>query len=130
MSVQYMQKKMQGIDSAGDTGFWEEVKMVLLIVSQRLPLKYKAPQTVVQQTIQATSLQPLAEEWDQVRYELKQLIEKIPPHQSKRKIYRHVVAGRLNAHHALRFFHEHFVHHMPQIERQINQQMTFRPKIS
>jgi hypothetical protein len=112
-----MQKKIQGIDNAGDTGIWEEVKMVLLVVSQRLPLKFKAPQMVVQQTIQVATLQQVAEEWDQVRYELKQLLEKIPPPHRKRKIYKHVVAGKLNAQQALRFFHEHFIHHLPQINR-------------
>lgn len=117
LSVMYMQKKIQGIEDAGDTGLWEEVKMSLLIISQRLPLKFKAPQAVVQETIRATSLQQLEEEWDLVRNDMKALLDRIQPHQSKRKIYKHVVAGKLNASQALRFFHEHFLHHLPQIKR-------------
>lgn len=117
LSVMYMQKKILGIGTAGDTGIWEEFKMGLLIISQRLPLKFKAPQAVVNQTTNATSLQQLEEEWNNVRSELQALLETIQPHQRKRKIYKHVVAGKLNAHQALRFFHEHFLHHLPQIQR-------------
>ncbi len=117
LSVLYMQKKILGIGTAGDTGIWEEFKMGLLIISQRLPLKFKAPQAVVKQTTNATSLQQLEEEWNNVRSELQALLETIQPHQRKRKIYKHVVAGKLNAHQALRFFHEHFLHHLPQIQR-------------
>jgi hypothetical protein len=117
LSVMYMQKKILGIEKAGDTGLWEELKLGLLIISQRLPLKFKAPQAVVQQTTQATSLQQLEQEWDQVRSEMKALLDRIQPHQSKRKIYKHVVAGKLNASQALRFFHEHILHHLPQVQR-------------
>lgn len=120
LSVMYMQKKIQGMEDAGDTGLWEQVKMSLLIISQRLPLKFKAPRAVVQQTIRATSLQQLEEEWDLVRNDMKALLDKIQPYQSKRKIYKHVVAGKLNASQALRFFHEHFLHHLPQIKRLVN----------
>ena len=120
LSVMYMQKKMLGIDAAGNTGILDELKMGLLIISQRLPLKFKAPPAVVQQTTQATSLQQLEQEWNQVRKDLQALLEKIQPHQRKRKIYKHVVAGKLNAQQALRFFHEHFVHHQPQIKKLIN----------
>ncbi|MFM7858344.1 MAG: DinB family protein [Flammeovirgaceae bacterium] len=121
LSIMYMKKKIQGIDNASDSGVWEEVKMALLIISQRLPLKFKAPQVVVQQTTQVTTLQQLEEEWNQVRQELNQLLEKIPPQHRKRKIYKHVVLGKLNAQQALRFFHEHFVHHQPQINRLLSQ---------
>lgn len=64
--------------------FWEHVKMSLLIISQRLPLKFKAPRAVVQQKIRATSLQQLEEEWDLVRNDMKALLDRIQPHQSKR----------------------------------------------
>ncbi|MEQ8423734.1 MAG: hypothetical protein RIA63_03425 [Cyclobacteriaceae bacterium] len=43
LTVQYMAKKIQGIDQAGDSGPLEEIKMIILKISQRLPLKFTAP---------------------------------------------------------------------------------------
>src|SRR6266850_2373658 len=38
LSVRYISKKMLGIDQTTDTGVYEELKMILLQISQRVPL--------------------------------------------------------------------------------------------
>ncbi len=117
LSIMYLQKKMLGIAEAENTGLWEEVKMILLRLSQRLPFKFKAPRTVIENTPSYASFDELVADWDKTRAELKTLLEKFDDAQIKKLIYKHVRAGRLNIQHALMFFHEHIVHHTPQINR-------------
>lgn len=117
MTVQYIQKKILGIDTSGNTGILEEIKMVVLKISQRLPLKFKAPGVVVERTTTYTSKEALIDEWNKTRAEFGALLEKIEDNQLRRKIYKHVVAGRLNIIHATLFLKEHVTHHLPQINR-------------
>jgi len=118
MSVQYMQKKIHGLEQVSDTGIWEEAKSLLLIISQRLPgIKFKAPQRIVESTVQFKELAALEKEWETVRHELQALLETFPSARLKRKIYRHPFAGYLNIWHGLIFLREHTIHHTPQIKR-------------
>jgi len=119
LSVRYINKKMLGINQAADTGFYEELKMILLQISQRLPFKFKAPKKVMENTFSESDITGLIEQWDSVRSELKDILEKIEDHQIRREVYRHVTVGLLNIQHALKFFGEHVNHHAPQIKRQL-----------
>jgi hypothetical protein len=116
LSLAYMQKKVQGIESASISGPWEEIKMAALKVSQRLPgLKFKAPKHVVENTARYRDLVSIESEWVKVRADLRALLEKIPQEKLNRLIYKHPVAGYLNARHAVAFFHEHIRHHLAQL---------------
>lgn len=117
MTVQYIQKKIQGIDTSGNTGVLEEIKMAVLKISQRLPLKFKAPGVVIERTNVYASKEALIDDWNKTRAEFQALLEKIEDNQLRRKIYKHVVAGRLNILHATLFLKEHVTHHLPQINR-------------
>lgn len=117
MSVMYLTKKIQGVNEVENSGFFQELKMIGLIISQRLPFKFKAPRVVVENTSASTDLKQLEQEWNSVRAEMKTLLEKIKDDQVKRMIYKHVRAGKLNIQHALIFFREHIIHHQPQIEK-------------
>jgi len=117
LSIAYLQKKILAIHEVDNTGIYEEIKMIGLIISQRLPLKFRAPRVVVENTIQTTDISQLEKEWASSREELRQLLEKVTDDQIKRRIYKHVRAGKLNIQHALIFFREHIIHHQPQIKR-------------
>ena len=121
LSVQYLNKKILGISEAENSGVVEELKMIVLKLSQRLPFKFKAPRTVVEKTPSYQNLNNLIADWDNARSELKTLLEKFQDDQINKKVYRHVRAGLLNIQHALLFFREHIVHHAPQIKRLIEQ---------
>lgn len=126
LSLRYMQKKVLGVDDVSDTGLWEEMKILVLKITQRLPgLKFKAPKVVIEHTAAYRNFEELAADWDKVRSEWKDFLDHLPERYARRKIYRHVMAGRLNAHHSLIFAGEHMIHHMPQIQaarRLANQQ--------
>ncbi len=117
LSVIYLNKKKLGVNDAHDTGLLEEIKMVVLKLSQRLPLKFKAPRGVVENTPTYASFEELMLDWDRTRSELREFLEKIDDTQIRKKIYKHIVAGRLNIQHALVFLREHIIHHTPQINR-------------
>jgi hypothetical protein len=121
LSVQYVKKKILGVNEVKDTGFFEELKMVLLVSSQRLPLKFKAPKVVVEKTSNETNLTKLAEEWEKSRLDLKNILEQLEDRHLQRKIYKHVRVGMLNIQHALKFFREHVRHHAPQVKYLLKQ---------
>lgn len=120
LSIRYINKKISGIHDLTNTGITEELKMILLKISQRLPFKFKAPKVVVENTLSFSSLEELKAAWETERNELKILLEKFEDAQVNRKIYRHVRAGLLNIQQALIFFVEHHRHHLPQIKRLIS----------
>ncbi len=112
-----MTKKIQGIDQAGKTGFIDEFKMIILKISQRLPIKFKAPQIVVNATPEYLNLDELEKDWVKTRNDFRQLIDSVPEHQLNKKIYKHIIVGRLNTIQAVKFLREHTIHHWPQIKR-------------
>ncbi len=117
LSLLYMNKKILGIQETGNTGIWEEMKMLLLKISQRLPLKFRAPNALVENTPAYPDFHHLKADWDMERSKLRDFLEKFDDRLLKKKIYRHIRAGRLNIRHALLFFGEHYRHHWPQIKR-------------
>jgi hypothetical protein len=121
LSLLYLHKKILAIESTKDSGWWEEVKINLLKISQRLPgLKFKVPRVVEDKMTLYKNIPALTAEWDLVRMDLKKFLEEIPDQYANRMIYRHVRAGYLNTKHALIFFREHIIHHAPQIKRLVN----------
>jgi uncharacterized damage-inducible protein DinB len=119
LSLQYMKKKSLGIEQAGDTGAVEDLKYFFLTISQRLPLKYKAPKVLGEKAPDSFPLSDTITKWDNFRAELKSFLDTIDSKHLKRKIYKHAVAGRLNVLHAVDFFTEHMQHHLPQIQKLI-----------
>jgi hypothetical protein len=121
LSIIYLNKKILGIKDVEDGGLLEEMKMILLVASQRLPLKFKAPKMVLDRTSNETDLNELIAKWNLTRLELKNILDRIESQHIKRKIYRHVRVGMLNIQHTLQFIGEHVDHHIPQIKNLLKQ---------
>jgi hypothetical protein len=118
LSVGYMKKKVLGIDQLKNSGFMESVILELLKISQRIPaLKFKAPKVVVANTPPALPIAELISRWEVHRADLKKLLETIENKNVKKLLYKHPIAGRLDARQAMVFFREHIIHHLPQINR-------------
>jgi hypothetical protein len=119
MSLRYMQKKSLGIDQLSNSGIYEDIKTAVLKVSQRIPIKYKAPVLLVEHTPTALSQPDLVSQWNELRQDLKSFLEAIDEKNVRKKIYKHPVMGRLNVMQAMQFFQEHIQHHYSQIKRNI-----------
>lgn len=117
LSISYMKKKKLGIDSLSNAGLAETLRLWLLIVSQRIPLKYKAPKVVADNTKKASSVAEVEARWEAVRKELISFLEGIEDGDIRKVLYKHPLAGRLDTRQAMVFFREHIIHHMPQIKR-------------
>jgi uncharacterized damage-inducible protein DinB len=116
LSMAYIKKKSNAIDTLDDTGLMEELKMVLLKVSQRGPFRFRSPKIVADHTPK-DSFKESEEKWNKVRKELLDFVQSINPEHSKKKIFKHPVVGKLNIRQAMEFFKEHVTHHLPQIKR-------------
>jgi hypothetical protein len=117
LSLSYMKKKSLGVDKLDDSGWLESLKIILLKISQRIPVRYKAPKVVVDNTREGLSFEEVSAEWKNMHRDLKNFLHAIPNEYLKRKIYKHPVVGRLDVYQAMQFFREHRNHHWPQIKR-------------
>lgn len=117
LAMVYMKKKSLGIEIAENSGFFEDFKMQVLKISQRIPFKYRAPQIIVDNTPEELPLEEVVLQWTQIRSELKILAESIADKNIKKKIFKHPFMGRFNLIQGLTFIHEHIGHHWPQIKR-------------
>ena len=119
LSVGYINKKINAINEVDNTGLVGEIKLLVFILSQRLPIKYKAPANLGDKPKSYPDLATLENDWVETRQEMKKLLEGFPSTGLKKEIYRHPVMGRSNIGQALIFFREHIIHHYPQIRRQL-----------
>ena len=118
LSVGYMKKKALGIDQLKNSGISAGFRLQILIISQRIPnLKFKVPGVVLANTPQAYSIAELETHWQNHRQDLKVFLGTIENKNAKKVLYKHPVAGRLDARQAMVFFREHIIHHLPQIKR-------------
>lgn len=121
LSIGYMKKKAQGIDQLKNSGVLQVFILELLKVSQRIPsLKFKAPKVVVDSTPTALPIHEIIQKWDAQRADLKSFLDGIEEKNAQKLLYKHPIAGRLDARQALIFFGEHIGHHLPQIKRLLN----------
>ena len=122
LSVGYMKKKALGIEQLKNSGTFESIILELLKISQRIPaIKFKAPRVVLTNTPPAFPIAELTSRWETHRADLKAFLEKIEDKNVKKLVYKHPVAGKLDARQAIVFFREHINHHLPQIKRLLNQ---------
>lgn len=117
LALQYMRKKSLGVDSLKESGFVEPVKLTILKISQRLPIKYKVPKNIREKTPEPVSKEQLIQLWDQSRAEMKAFLESIEEKNVNKKIFKHPIAGMFNARQGVTFLREHLLHHKPQIAR-------------
>jgi len=117
ISLAYMKKKSLGIAAARDSGIWEDFKFLVLLISQRLPLKYKRPRIISGHDPASLTFPQIIQAWNAVRADLKDFLLTFDDRTIKRTIYKHAFSGRLNVVHAVKFFAEHLKHHLPQIKR-------------
>ncbi len=120
LALQYMKKKSLGIGNVGNTGPLERAKLVLLKISQRLPIKYKAPKGIQEKTPEALGKHELLKAWEEERENLSTFLNSISSGNEKRKIFKHPIAGMFNAAQGVAFLREHLLHHKPQIKRLIS----------
>ena len=118
LSLLYMKKKSLGVNQLADSGLVENLKMIVLKLSQRLPfLKFTAPKAVVDHTPTDLTFAELARQWESTRQSLKEFLQSIEEKNVRKKIYKHPVVGQLDVVQGVAFSREHFMHHLPQLKK-------------
>lgn len=120
LSIGYMKKKSLGIETLKNSGLKHVLVLGLLKISQRIPFRYKAPRVIVEHTPEAFSVEEIIVHWNKSRIDLKEFLEGISKQHTQRLIFKHPIAGMLDAQQAMRFMYEHINHHLPQIKRLLN----------
>jgi hypothetical protein len=117
LTLRYLKKKSLGADQLTNSGLVEKVKWIILKISQRLPIKYKAPKHVVSNTPAVLPLGELTRIWMDTREELREFLGTIREENLYKLVYKHPIAGRFDVVQCLMFMREHYYHHLPQIRR-------------
>lgn len=120
LSLRYMKKKSLGINEVKDSGIMHEARFWLYKGVMKLPIKLKAPKTILDNTPEAWPLSELKVHWGNLRNDLETFLSTIKEDHIHRMIYKHAFAGRLDVIQAIHFFIAHIHHHRPQIERIMN----------
>jgi len=117
LSLDYMKKKATNWAQCGTAGPGSLVRLGVLVVSLRLPLKFRAPAVVQHHTPPVDKVTDALASWQAVRDDLHAFLHSIPPSHQKKLVYKHPVAGRFSTWQALLILSEHLRHHLPQIKR-------------
>ncbi len=118
LTLNYVSKKIQAAETLDNSGMWEEIKSVLLMITQRFPgVKFRAPKAIVEKTVAYGSYAEIEEAWGTLRTELKSFLDAYPEKYLQRKVARHPFAGYLNIAQGVSFLRDHITHHTPQIRK-------------
>ena len=100
-----------------DRGRWHApLRMSLMKLAMRLPLKYKIPTEQVAPS-PSPDFAELKARWETVRRNLGSLLADIQQSQQHQPVFRHPFFGLMDVEQVLLFLQEHFNHHMQQVKR-------------
>ncbi len=120
-TIGYIQNKIKKEETLQTSSFMNLTKSIILKVALRSGMKFKAPQVVAVVPDKA-SLHAIRLEWDNVRFQLEDLLTELPPHLMHKYLFKHPYSGPLTVKQTLSFLQDHFDHHLQQI-RQLRQQL-------
>lgn len=115
-SLDYLDHKMQQNAHFGKAGFKTTIRSLLLNLSLRSDMKFKAPASTADVPEKAT--REAIQAYAQVQMKrLEQRLDSLPAHLLKREVYKHPRAGRITILQMLRFMHAHTLHHKRQTDK-------------
>jgi hypothetical protein len=116
LAVDYMSKKINGINTSPKTNFKTSIRFFLLMIALKSPLKFKAPKALPPPP-EKEELGNIINQWDVSRNAFHEFLKNFPTEYENKEIFKNLVAGKLNIHQALGWMNDHYSHHLQQIER-------------
>lgn len=113
-SLAYIKKKILAGTENPDSGLYQKMKLILLKFALKLPVKYKAPY-VVASVPDSASYENLVNDWNQVRNEMKDVLDGLPNEFFNKQLFKHPSIGKISILHFLEFLESHITHHILQI---------------
>jgi uncharacterized damage-inducible protein DinB len=120
-TTSYIKRKIEKDEILKTGSFSNLTKNLLLKVALKSGLKFKAP-SMVTSVPEKETLQTLRNQWDEVRFQLEDVLTELPPKMMNKYLFRHPFSGPLTIIQTLAFLQNHFDHHVQQI-RQLKQQL-------
>lgn len=119
LTLGYVRKKMQAGGALPPAGASSRLRLLAVQLVLASPLRVRAPGAAgsVPPEIDAAGLRA---RWDEVRRDLRALLETFPAELQGRLVFRHPYAGRMTLAHALGHLQAHLEHHIPQVQRALN----------
>jgi|GEM_PF-386416 len=111
----YLKKKTQYPDTIQKDDWTSYLRGMVLKAFMALPFKWKAP-TYAAKVPDSASIQETKRLWDQTRVNLKEVFDGIPEDLLSKQIFKHPVAGRVNAYWTMKFVEDHVLRHKKQIQ--------------
>lgn len=109
-------KKIHANEPLEKSGLKSWYRSVLLKLSLRSSLRFKAPR-VVAKVPEYSSLSDIEVQWHQTTKEFEKLLENFPSHLLGRAIFTHPIVGRISLYQTIDFMADHVYHHLRQINR-------------
>jgi hypothetical protein len=115
-SMKYVQKKLGYGGHFEKAGISAWLKMALLHMTMRLPIKFKAPAASSSDELPSdASLAELTKRWQAIHLAWNRFFEELPDDLLDKTVYKHPRAGRISWLQMLDFFDMHFDRHLQQV---------------
>ena len=116
-TLRYIEKKLSfSPDGLASSSFLSGAKLLLLEITLRSPLKFKAPKGL-DVFPEKLALEEINADWDQSDKGFLQLIDRLDERQLGWQLFKHPIIGRLDMQQTIKFMISHFDHHARQIKR-------------
>ncbi len=89
---------------------------IFLVISLKLPLKFKAPKAV-SKVPDSITFEEISNYFDKNTQDFKKILEELPNELENKLIFKHPRAGLFTIHQTLNFTREHYLHHESQLDR-------------
>ena len=109
-------KGIKNIDSTSETGLIENYRSLILLLSLRLPFKYKAP-TIMRKVPEEYEINELKRKWEMIRNQIGNLLKEIKENDLNKIMFEHPYSGKMNIVQTLNFLNNHLERHFKQIKR-------------
>jgi len=114
LALSYVNKKMNVVSDIPYSGTKAIINKLKLRLILSMPFRYKAPQNALPPDFRL--LEELENKWNASREELSNILVETGT-ESRKLLYRHPFAGRMNLLQMMQFFKAHIKHHIKQIDR-------------
>ncbi len=105
-------KSGKNVKSGSDAEF----RSARLVEAMKSDTKFKAP-GLFAKVPDTYDLGELQKKWETSRVQLKEILEELPEEAGDLELYEHPYAGRLSLIQGLEFLHHHYLHHLKQIKK-------------
>lgn len=113
-TIKMIQKNLRENKVLKKTAYSDVFRNILLVITLRLPIKFKAP-AVVSKVVETITFDEVRTLFENNTNDFKLLLNELPADLENKQIFKHPIAGMFNINQVLNFVREHYLHHEMQL---------------